>query len=105
TSYKGIEEGRDPKLVIREEAVSSARAMASAEAEEPETAVEPEERDNGPMPTKRASSRRAPSSPRADPAGGAALAAASGAAHRGPGDLPWAAEPDELERLASMPVE
>ena len=38
TSFKGIETGRDPKAVVREDAVSSARAVAEAEAEVPEPA-------------------------------------------------------------------
>ena len=35
TSFKGVEAGRDPRSVVREEAVSSARAVADAEAEVP----------------------------------------------------------------------
>ncbi|HEX2755241.1 MAG TPA: DNA ligase D, partial [Candidatus Limnocylindrales bacterium] len=49
TSFKGIEPGRDPRLVVREEAVSSARAVAEAEASEPESG------ENRPMSTKKGS--------------------------------------------------
>ncbi|HEY3164466.1 MAG TPA: DNA ligase D [Candidatus Limnocylindrales bacterium] len=82
TSFKGIEEGRDPRLVIREEALATDRAVAVAEADEPE------ERDNAPMPTKRATSSRG-----------------RAAATRGSDELPWRAEPDELEQLARMAAE
>ena len=37
TAFKGIEVGRDPRLVVREDAVASAQAVAAAEASEPET--------------------------------------------------------------------
>ena len=75
TSFKGIELGRDPLLVVREEAVTSTRAIEVAEA------AEPESRQNPPMTPK----RRAP--PSTQPA------------------HPASAEPAELERLASMPAE
>ncbi len=81
TSFKGIELGRDPKLVVREEAVSSATAVEAAEASEPEP------RENLPM------SRV--SAPGTKPAGSNASAS----------DPPQAAEPRELERLATMPAE
>ncbi len=48
TSFKGIEVGRDPRLVVREEAVASAQAIAAAEASEPETG------ENAAVSTKRA---------------------------------------------------
>jgi bifunctional non-homologous end joining protein LigD len=100
TSFKAIEAGRDPRLVVREDAISSATAVAAAEASEPEAvassaldetvassasdeAPEPEPTDNRSMATKSAPRRRA--------------AASAG--------LPDRAEPDELERLASMPAE
>ena len=86
TSFKGIEPGRDPRLVIREEAVSSASAIAAAEAAEPE----PEAGEDRSMTTKKAARR-------ATPARGRAAAAADG--------FPQAAEPEELERLATMPAE
>ncbi|HLO36112.1 MAG TPA: non-homologous end-joining DNA ligase, partial [Candidatus Deferrimicrobium sp.] len=41
TSFKGIEPGRDPRLVVREDAVSSATAVAEAEASEPDPAENP----------------------------------------------------------------
>jgi bifunctional non-homologous end joining protein LigD len=69
TSFKDIEAGRDPRLVVREEAVASATAIAAAEAAE---APEARATDNRSMTT---------------------------------GDLPTAAEPEELERLQSMPAE
>ncbi len=84
TSFKGIEEGRDPRLVVREDAVSSARAVAEAAAEAPPA----DPRDDGPMPKTPAKRR-----------------AASSTSSAGPGGLPWTATPDELERLAAMPGE
>src|SRR6478752_9773936 len=42
TSFKGVEAGRDPQSVIREDAVSSARAVADAEAEVPEEPETPQ---------------------------------------------------------------
>jgi bifunctional non-homologous end joining protein LigD len=97
TSFKGIEEGRDPRLVVREDAISSETAVAAAEASQPEppdppeppgvsaasSGSEPAPTDNRPMATKSAPRRRA--------------AAKSG--------LPTRAEPEELDRLASMPAE
>jgi bifunctional non-homologous end joining protein LigD len=92
TSFKGLEEGRDPRLVVREEPVSSESAVAAAEAEAPpeapeppvvSPASEPEPMENRPMATKNAPRRRA--------------AAKTG--------LPDRAEPEELERLASMTAE
>jgi DNA ligase D len=72
TSFKGIEPGRDPRLVIREEAITTASAVAAAEAETPPETNGHQETDNRPM---------------------------------SKNDLPIAAEPAELELLASMPAE
>ena len=55
TSFKGIESGRDPLLVVREVAVSSASAVAAAEAEEPARSGGVGE--DGPMATKKTSRR------------------------------------------------
>jgi bifunctional non-homologous end joining protein LigD len=87
TSFKGIEPGRDPRLVIREEAVSSASAIAAAEAAEPE----PEAGEDRSMTTKKAARQPAPARARSS-----ATAAAA---------FPRAAESDELDRLATMPAE
>ena len=81
TSFKGIDPGRDPRLVVREEAVSSATAVAAAEASEPESA------ENPAMATKQATTRPARRRTAAD------------------AGLPVAAEPAELALLASMPAE
>ena len=103
TSFKGIEVGRDPRLVIREEAVASATAVAAAEASEPEAsepeASEPGAEEDRPMSPKSGARRRT-----ADPAGGIGHAAPAprAASHAG---LPREAEPAELEQLASMPAE
>jgi len=91
TSFKGIEAGRDPRLVVREDAISSETAVAAAEASEPEaaepsdewSAPEPEPMENRSMATKSAPRRRA--------------AAKSG--------LPDRPKPEELDRLASMQAE
>jgi bifunctional non-homologous end joining protein LigD len=83
TSFKGIEEGRDPRLVVREEAISSSSAIAAAEASEPPERELPEVTQNPRMTTKKKPG------PRASTDDG----------------LPAAAEPAELERLASMPAE
>jgi bifunctional non-homologous end joining protein LigD len=110
TSFKGIEEGRDPRFVVREDAVASERAIAAAEASEPEAG------ENGSMATKDAPRRsaaakagkgstapkKAATAPRARK--GSASAAPSGATAAADG-LPWAAEADELERLATMAAE
>ncbi|MEO5939518.1 MAG: DNA ligase D [Candidatus Limnocylindrales bacterium] len=85
TSFKGIELGRDPRLVVREKAIASARAVRDAEAAEPETAEDPS------MPTKR--------STRSSPTTAAPPAAGPASGH------PFAADPAELERLATMAPE
>ncbi len=82
TSFKGIEPGRDPLLVVREVAVSSASAVAAAEAEEP--AGSSGVGEDEPMPTKKTAKPPPAKASRA---------------------LPQAAEPDELDRLASMAAE
>jgi bifunctional non-homologous end joining protein LigD len=93
TSFKAIESGRDPRLVVREDAVSTASAVAAAEAEAPLEANEGEETDNYPMSTTSA------------PSGRRAKAAKSAKAAKVANDLPDRAEPEELERLATMPAE
>ncbi len=124
TAFKGIEPGRDPRLVVREEPIASAQAVERAEAAEPETT------ENPAMPTKRAA-RSAPPKPEQKPepapeptskpkAGSRPSATAKRAARPGAAatsssartaapardpDLPAAAEPAELERLASMAAE
>jgi bifunctional non-homologous end joining protein LigD len=87
TSFKGIELGRDPRLVVREDAIASSKAVAVAEASEP-LAEEAEPRENQAMTTKRAAKSPA-----------ARRSAAKKSA------FPDAAEPAELEQLASMPAE
>jgi bifunctional non-homologous end joining protein LigD len=90
TSFKAIESGRDPRLVVREDAVSTASAVAAAEAEAPPQADDVEETDNQAMSTTSAPSpKRAKAAKAAKPAN----------------DLPDRAEPDELETLATMPAE
>jgi bifunctional non-homologous end joining protein LigD len=105
TSYKGLEIGRDPREVVREQAVSSSRAVAEAEAETPDQAVSTtaadgragkraksaDPGDDGPMPTSTKRSKTA--------------AAAARPRTEGPGGLPWIATDEELETLATMPVE
>ncbi len=87
TSFKGIEVGRDPRLVAREEAVSSARAVAEAEAEAPDPAESTDPVQDLPVP-KRSASRSATATATTPPVG--------------PGGLPWTATPAEIEALASM---
>jgi bifunctional non-homologous end joining protein LigD len=99
TSFKGIEQGRDPRGVVREEAVSSSRAVAEAEAEVPESASPAAPADSGQdsaMP-KRSAKRGAVSS--TDDAAPPSRPTA------GPGGLPWIATAAELEALVSMPAE
>jgi len=86
TSFKGIEPGRDPRLVIREDAVSSASAIAAAEAAEPEPGTGEDRSMTTKKVARRPAAARARSSASADP-------------------FPHAAEPDELEQLATMPAE
>src|SRR6185503_3273308 len=99
TSFKGIEEGRDPRAVVREEAVSSSRAVAEAEAEVPEPT----------SPAAPADSEQDSAMPKRSTKGGAAPAPATSAPSSrptaGPGGLPWVATPAELDALASMPAE
>ncbi|MDQ3126876.1 MAG: DNA ligase D [Chloroflexota bacterium] len=82
TSFKGIEPGRDPLLVVREVAVSSARAVAAAEAEEPTGSSGVGE--DGAMETKETVKPTPATASRA---------------------LPQAVEPNELDRLAAMAAE
>ncbi|HEY8437254.1 MAG TPA: DNA ligase D [Candidatus Limnocylindrales bacterium] len=104
TSFKGIDEDRDPESVVREDAVASSGAVAAAEAEVPEeaeAAVVTAERQDGPMPgpskgRSKARSKRAPSAaPTSSPAEVTA----------GPTGLPWTASAEELAALDEMPVE
>jgi bifunctional non-homologous end joining protein LigD len=88
TSFKGIELGRDPRLVVREEPIASADAVEDAKAAEPETV------ENPAMSTKRAPVAKAPTT------NSKAATTKSKAA-----ELPLAAEPAELEALAAMPAE
>jgi bifunctional non-homologous end joining protein LigD len=101
TSFKGIEMGKDPKTVIREEPISSAQAVAAAEAE-----------------VAKGDTDKKPKAGAAKSAGGAKSGAKKGARSAapkkgagtsdpasGPDNLPWSAEPAELERLRSMPAE
>jgi bifunctional non-homologous end joining protein LigD len=102
TSFKGIEQGRDPRGVVREEAVSSSRAVAEAEAEVPESAspaapaASADSGQDSAMP-KRSAKRGAVSS--TDDAAPPSRPTA------GPGGLPWIATAAELEALVSMPAE
>ncbi|HET7473726.1 MAG TPA: non-homologous end-joining DNA ligase [Candidatus Limnocylindrales bacterium] len=107
TSFKGVETGRDPATVVREEAVSSASAVREAEAAEPEPAeLEPAE----PVPGSGARSSRIGDD--------SAVATAKKTGKRskkpdvpdglrttGPDGRPWVATPEELEALAEMAPE
>ncbi len=93
TSFKGLELDRDPTQVVREEAVSSARAVAEAEAEAPEPAVDVESVHDSPMPN------------RSSPPAARAKTPATANRTEGPGGLPWTALPAELDALASMAPE
>ena len=133
TSFKGIEVGRDPRLVVREHAVSSEKAVAAAEAEALPETDEPEESDNSGMSTRqaprgRSGTKRSTPTAKATPgrAAKSAPAAKSGPTAKstpaaksssavgtkpssrttkGANGLPASAEPSELERLGSMPIE
>jgi bifunctional non-homologous end joining protein LigD len=109
TSFKGLEIGKDPKSVVKEVAVSSKTAVAAAEAETPE----PEEDSGMPAtkpgakgPAAKASTSKSTetttpkttSKPTKAPRSGSGSTSA-------PRGLPWTAELDELEALASMPAE
>jgi bifunctional non-homologous end joining protein LigD len=95
TSYKGIEAGRDPTTVVREDAVSSTSAVREAEAAEPEEAPElPIGEDSAVATRKR---QGTPARKRAHGSGERRTA--------GPDGLPWTATDDELEQLGSMPAE
>ncbi|HET9614641.1 MAG TPA: non-homologous end-joining DNA ligase, partial [Candidatus Limnocylindrales bacterium] len=97
TSFKGLEDGRDPRTVVREEASASADLIAAAEAEVPEEAdvepsVEAARSVRGEPPSRGAArSRRA--------------SKAKVATGQPPRDRPDAATNAELEALAGMPVE
>jgi len=82
TSFKGIEMGKDPKAVVREVPISSAEAVAEAGAAVEKTA-------------KAKASKNATKT----------VATAPRQAATGQDGLPWAADPEDLERLASMPGE
>jgi len=98
TSFKGIEEGRDPLEVVREVAVSSTQAVAEAESAEPEDTR-----------SSAASSAARSAGPDDDDAvpkrSGAKRPTVKQPAPNGPGGLPWMAGSGELERLESMPAE
>jgi bifunctional non-homologous end joining protein LigD len=94
TSYKGVEAGRDPTSVMREEAVSSSSAVREAEAAEPEID------EDSPVPTKKRSAKPATSSRARAP-----MSAGVKPRTAGPDGLPWSASAEELDRLASMPAE
>ncbi|HUQ78593.1 MAG TPA: DNA ligase D [Patescibacteria group bacterium] len=100
TSFKGIEPGRDPLVVVREIAVSSAGAVAAAEAQE--RAGPSGVGEDGAMPTKKTS--RVPGGPAAARPARPVSARAAWSTARSSG-LPRTAEPDELDRLASMAAE
>jgi bifunctional non-homologous end joining protein LigD len=93
TAFKGLEEGRDPRQVVREDAVSSSRAVAEAEAEVPEPAPSGDSGQDSAMP-KRSAKR-----------GAVGTGASKASPSAGPGGLPWTATPAELEALSSMPAE
>ena len=128
TSFKDVEVGRDPRLVVREVAVSSAEAVDAAEAAEPETEENRSMRthDDSPAAATGASKAATPgeaakkatkpgqAAKKAGPAkAGTAAKAGKASAPRTAGrrsgsaaaDLPWSAEPGELDALASMPAE
>jgi bifunctional non-homologous end joining protein LigD len=97
TSFKGIEAGRDPTLVVREEAVASDQAVRVAEA------AEPGSMENPPMTSKRAPAK-APATKPKTPATKPKTPATSSSSAAKP-EHPQAPEPAELERLATMPAE
>lgn len=126
TSFKGLEEGRDPTEVVREVPIASSAAVAEAEAAEPETPM-PETADApraddtdhvtaGPRDRGRAQaadqrqdsdvakaqtrSRTSKRGGEAAPTAGAATRA-SGASDGAPA-FSWTAEPDELDQLDAM---
>jgi bifunctional non-homologous end joining protein LigD len=113
TSFKGIEIGRDPLQVTREEAVSSSRAIAEAEAETPDGPAEPPDGPAEPPATGTAARGRARSAdpgddgrmPKRSTRASSAKSAPVAQRTEGPGGLPWTALPEELDQLASMPAE
>src|SRR4051812_20299800 len=120
TSFKGLEEGRDPRLVVREDPVSSTRAVAAAEAEVPDedvdessagdraaaaasagsdaSAVDLREDDHVATRTRPA---RAKGATKPKPSTGGD----SSGLIDGPDGLPWTASAEELDALAAMPAE
>jgi bifunctional non-homologous end joining protein LigD len=98
TSFKGVEAGRDPRAVVREEAMSSSAAVREAEAAEPE-----ETRPAAEIATMGEDSAMAPRTRTK----AAAPRQGSPAELRttGPDGLPWTASAAELEALATMPAE
>jgi len=111
TSFKGIELGRDPKTVVREEPISSTKAVAAAEAEVSTTQRKEERAVPKASGTKSKPKSKSPTSPKSTKSGGAGTTAAqttkraAAGSNAGPEGLPWSAEPAELERLRSMPAE
>jgi bifunctional non-homologous end joining protein LigD len=91
TSFKGIEPGRDPRTVVREVAVSSVDAVAEAEAAAPEA-------DFG-------NATKEPAVPPTTPANDRARRRPKKTAAGDEPELPHAAEPGELETLATMKAE
>jgi bifunctional non-homologous end joining protein LigD len=108
TSFKGIEPGRDPLLVVREVAVSSDAAVASAEADEPAPAVSAtptdapiptdQEAATMPRPTKKTTSKETSKPGKAKPANPGPKTSSSS-------DLPVAPASGDLDKLAAMPAE
>ncbi len=156
TSFKGVEEGRDPRAVVREEPIASSQAVAEAEAESPDDedvldaadigsgalagsvgqdgGMANTRKSTGTKPTtttkkmattektttSAAKKRTGETTTRSTKASATTKAAATPASstkpnpkHRsapdgrtsGPGGLPWAATPGELETLDQMPAE
>jgi bifunctional non-homologous end joining protein LigD len=116
TSFKGIEMGKDPKAVVREDPVSSTEAVAAAEAETEVSKVGRAGKPKGggggsgrakSTPAKSAAPAKAVAPAKAAPAkpAGAKKPAKRPAPTGGGNDLPWSATPGELETLRSMAAE
>jgi bifunctional non-homologous end joining protein LigD len=114
TSFKGVDEGHDPRAVKREVAVSSRTAVAAAETEAAEDEAEVEaDKPSGPASRKATSVKKtAARTPKLAKPKSAEVAAKATTAARGTSksaskssDKPWSATPEELAALAAMPKE
>jgi bifunctional non-homologous end joining protein LigD len=100
TSFKGLEEGRDPRAVVRERAGASSELIAAAEAETPDEAS-----DDAAAPSPVRSPKRAAASQRRSDGRAANGTGGEAPVMNGPDGLPWTATDDELDTLRTMPVE